>query len=375
MTREKSPIAKPSSHGFTVVEIATVMLLSSLMLAGSLGIIKSWMNKTGTTATQQRLITIQQTLANYQTQYNKLPCPAPFVALNGAGFGRGTCAGGGPILIGALPVRDLGLSDSYSANDGGYMYTYAVTQIETTKLNGLKGAINIVDGAGTSILPVTPAGATVGATYVVVDHGADGKGAHLLSTGAVGIPCAGPGKDVPNCNGAGTFVSAQYSKNAASWYDDAIIYDTGPSSTGPTQQVCTTVLSKASAGGSSGGWNEEGADAGSGVAVGIEGPFIIWFHDVFSLAPSIPAYNTTSPAADAYCPYTNQYVLAGGCTNIKVGAPYGLDINAGTDEQIVMPALSHPALPDAKGKQGWECNGSSALGMQTQAYAICCSGG
>ena len=376
MIRGKSPRTKSSSRGFTVVEIATVMLLSSLILAGSLGLIRSWMSKTGTVASQQRLATIQQSLTNFQAQYNRIPCPAPFVALGSAGFGRESCA----LTIGALPVRDLGLSDSYSANTSRFMYIYAATPSEAVKLDGLKGTINIVDGSGNSVLPtyVNAAGATitVGATYVVVDPGADGKGAHLLSSGLIATPCAGPGLDVPNCNGAGTFVSAQFSTQPASWYDDSIIYDTGPPK-GTIPQACTTVISAASSAGSSGGWNEDGPDAGFGfdlVPFGF-GPFVFWYFDIFTLTATQPGYNKTSHTADAYCKYTNQYVQSGGCTNLKGGVPYGLDVAQGSDEQTVLPPLSHPALPDATGKQGWECNGPSASGISTRAYAICCWGG
>ena len=376
MIRGKSPRTKSSSRGFTVVEIATVMLLSSLILAGSLGLIRSWMSKTGTVASQQRLATIQQSLTNFQAQYNRIPCPAPFVALGGAGFGRESCGS----TIGALPVRDLGLSDSYSANTSGFMYIYSATASETAKLDGLKGTINVVDGSGNSVLPtyVNAAGATitVGATYVVVDPGVDGKGVHLLSSGLIVKPCAGPGLDVPNCNGAGTFVSAQFSTQAATWYDDSIIYDTGPPK-GTIPQVCTTVISAASATGTSGGWSEGGPDLGVGFTVVPfgGGPFVFWYIDQFTLSVILSGYNTTSPPADAYCKYTNQYVQSGGCTNLKGGVPYGLDVAQGSNEQTVLPPLSHPALPDATGKQGWECNGPSASGISTRAYAICCWGG
>jgi type II secretory pathway pseudopilin PulG len=381
MMIEKKPIVKSSSSGFTLVEIAIVTVLSSLLLAGSLNFIKSWMNKSGQTASQQRLVTIQQALTNFQTQYNRLPCPASFVGMSGAGFGREAC-GGGAVLVGTLPVHDLGLSDSYAANTGGYMYTYAATKVETVKLDGFQGAINIVDGSlVNSVLP-TVSGKAIGATYVVVDHGTDGKGAPSLSSGVIGKACASaPGLDTHNCDhyGSGYFVSAPFSTKpgALTWFDDTIVYDTGPP-TGTIPQVCQTVSSIPAGPGSSAGWNEWGTDSGSG---GFEipfagGPFVFWYSDTFHLAASIPSYTTTSPTADAYCTYTTQYVLAGGCTNQnKAGAVYGLDITKNTDEQVVLPPLSHPALPDTTGRQGWECNGSSASGIYTQAYAICCSGG
>ena len=89
MTREKSPIAKSSSSGFTLIETGIVTVISSLLLVAGMDLIKVWTSQSTLVANQQRLNTIQQALANFETQYNRLPYPASFTAASGpACYGR-----------------------------------------------------------------------------------------------------------------------------------------------------------------------------------------------------------------------------------------------------------------------------------------------
>jgi prepilin-type N-terminal cleavage/methylation domain-containing protein len=400
MAREKSPIAKSSSRGFTLLELATVIMIGSVMLVSSLAIVRTWMKNTSQTTSQQRMAIIQLALDNYETQHNRLPCPASFTAVMGTStFGRENSSSpctpiapgvakpgrsGATVIIGALPVRDLGLGDSYIANTNQYRYTYAVTLSETsttTPLNGFNGAIDVEDGGlpSNSVLP-TPAGGT--ALYVVVDHGADGKGAYNID-GKASVPCtAGTGLDVQNCNlyASGYFRSARFSSvPGPNWFDDTIIYEASTSTA--NTQACTTVFGPISATGPSLGWTKWGDDVGVGGALGTAGPWSLWYIDALNIYP-LSLLNPASTTSDAYCPTSLYYIQSGGCTTVSGGAIYGLDLSPRSpfnepyaNEQIVMPASSHPAMPDATGSQGWECNGSSASQISVQAYATCCVGG
>jgi len=448
MTREKSYMAKSSSSGFSLFEMAIVIAISSILLVSAIGIINTWMKQAALTASQQYLNTIQQALANYETQHHRLPCPSSFIAkTSDPAFGReitypattgcglippaniayfytpdgvNTYAATGrtgsiapndpagintvatpPVIIGAVPVRDLGLPDSYRTDPYGYMYSYAITQSDATApMNAFAGAIDVVDKTGASVLPHASDGTPGTATYVVVDHGKDGKGAFTANStaAALGTPpkitCASaPGLDQLNCDfetGAPApiqFRAAQFSRaKGANWFDDAIVYNTSLSS---STQTCTTVYSAKTAlgtpviPGASLGYNQVGYDSGFGFAIGWIA-FVFMYWDTLYFAVNDLGYNPISPTAVAYCPASYNVVAGGGCTQ-TLGGPvppagpvtnsYGLDINPGTHEQIVLPPLSHPAMPNAAGQQGWECNGSSALGMETQAYASCCTGG
>jgi len=451
MTGEKSPRAKSSSSGFTLIETALVTLISSLLFVAGLNLINAWMNQEGTAANQQRLNTIQQALTNFETQYSRLPYPASYTAAPGAAcYGRESntplctagavtfpatgralgSAAGSPgtvpmpaiinnnIVIGALPVRELGLPDSYIADTYGYRYTYAVTESETPAngLNPFAGVIEVDDNIPNNALPLATDGTPGTALYVVVDHGSDGKGAYATSGAGPAIACgtAAKGLDFYNCNhyASGYFSAAPFSKQrGTAWFDDMIIYATSLSTTNTAGPLtCSAPIYSALEfngitpvpSGTSVGWTESGVDYGWGWSFnfGLVGfvPFTFTFTNQFTFGaspvkPIGPGAVTLapSPTADAYCPGAIYHVVSGGCTqtyNTRNAAPnagssvngpvtnaYGMDITKNTDEQNVLPPLSHPVLNKTTGIQGWECNGSNAKNIYTQAYVVCCKGG
>jgi hypothetical protein len=214
-------------------------------------------------------------------QYGRLPCPASFIARPGdenyarevvplcadsdgkiyTPDGKATFAATGrqipvqvpaktppinpDIIIGAVPVRDLGLSDTMRADAWGHLFTYAVSASVTAGMGNGAGVIDVVDETGQSVLPY-PSGksspdktGTGTALYVLVSHGKDGKGAYLANPGpAVTRPplsCdSAPGLDTLNCsfelgNPASPFAfrNAPFSSQAgASWFDDTVAFYT-----------------------------------------------------------------------------------------------------------------------------------------------------
>lgn len=423
--RFKKHITRSSSKGFTLIELAIAITTASAILIAALKMIKSWTDQSAIITSQQRLVTIQQALTNYESQYGVLPCPATYTgAPNTPAFGRAIspCTAAPPagvfaapgrkgttdpygllnnptptgsLLMGALPVRDLGLPDSYISNGSGYRYTYAVTLSETTAFNPYAGTISIEDGGGHNVLPLAPDGTTQTALYVVVDHGKDGKGAYTTAGVASPIACTSkPGLDVDNCNhyATKTFRNAQYSTNTgATWFDDMIIYGSSTSSA----PACTRVFGSSANGGTA-SHSQTGSD--SGIGSGFNATMVIGF-EVFSLnqiynwlyIDTTALASTNAMIADAYCPDPSYHVVTGGCTytantaKVSTGAVAngyngpvsnidGLDVYPGPfpSYQYLLPALSHPIPSNTLGIQGWECDGTSANGIYTQAYAVCC---
>jgi type II secretory pathway pseudopilin PulG len=484
MTREKSPIAKSSSSGFTLAETAIVIVIAGAMAVAGIALVKSWVKQATLTANQQHLIAIQQALANYVAQHNRLPCPASYIAQTGDVapkplFGREdlkpaatTCNTpdsvntfpetnptrlGGPItdnniVIGAVPVRDLGLPDTFQKNTYGYLLTYAVSQAATiAPLDASAGVIEVKDNGDNDVLPKPPASqsGTGTALYVLVDHGHDGKGAYtgVVTGPAIACPATGSTQDSYNCNfetgGYTGFRNAPFSSQlGTTYFDDLIAYNTN-FSTGSGSQACVTKRNTTlSTPGKSWGHYTDGVDAGGGPAIGFIFAYFYVFGDPFTMNDSFKNYSSVSPTAAAYCDDASYHVVSGGCTqtngadasttNGSVTNAFGSDINYGgfsrfnkgripippalqihtppmlclnfgcplpgicfnfgclipavntppslpappafniSFYQTVTPPLSHPALPGSTGVQGWECNGSSARGMQTQAYAVCC---
>jgi type II secretory pathway pseudopilin PulG len=448
MTRKKRPIAKPSSSGFTIVETAVVIFLAAFMLVAGIVLVRTWTAQSTQTANQQRLNAIQQALTNYASPqtHNRLPCPASFTAATtSTAFGRESTSCTGPlvagtyaatgrtapgvansaVIIGALPVRDLGLPDSYAVDTYGHMYTYAVTESETsttTPLNALAGVIDVGDGSGNSILPYASDGVTRGtALYVVVNHGSDGKGAYLENSAAPAISCgtAANGLDFYNCNYTLSALASIQFRNAPfsmqpgpNWFDDMLVYGTAPSTARiTTPQTCKVIkMNNSAAAGVNTGHYQTGSDSGAGASQGFVAINYFQFGNTINNIVIAADYaDSSSPTADAYCPGATYHVVSGGCTQTtvapvlpnaatgSVASPFGGDIVVdklqfdlnnintkiynnsafagaiqGFSYQAALSPLSHPTLNPATGIQGWECNGSSASGMYTQAYAVCC---
>jgi type II secretory pathway pseudopilin PulG len=397
---------KSSSSGFTLIEIAGLLLICSLLLVAGLSLVKTWMNQSTLAINQSRIAAIQQALASYSALNGRLPCPANYTDAQGsATFGRGSyiplhppyvCnTGAGTfagianpgVVIGAVPVRDLGLPDSFIADTYGYRFTYATT---------LAGAAGPVNSAASTINIKNTALATAStSTYVVVDHGSMGKGAYTID-GKAATACPGIGNDQYNCNkyASNYFIIAPFSNNLllpGAWFDDTVVVS-------PLSQATCTVVGPVASPTNGSSWlglGYWGHDSGTSDPVGIGFcPIIVGcvatgpYKDILNFGLEPHGFNTTAPIADAYCKDATYTVVTGGCTQVTTnfldGVPwlyptpyvFGADMdNIDSGPEPVMPPLSHPAMPDGAGRQGWECNGSSAFGIQTQAYAVCCSQG
>ena len=377
-----------------------MLLVCSLLLIAGIGLIKTWIDQNALTVNQQRLTAIRQAIASYEALNGELPCPARYTDLPGsAQFGRewikinprkkpsncrqnaGTFSGAPvspTLVIGAVPVRDLGLPDSYIANTYGYRFTYATTEAGATAPMdpSLTSTIKITNNN----TPPTPPSTSM-VTFVVVDHGPTGKGAYTIDgVATTGCPATASTLDSYNCNkyASGHFETAPFNNNTlagANWFDDSIVVSTPPAGS----QSCTVVTSAPSAQGNSGGTVYFGYDAGFGIGFGVcaivvcisFGPYsdTLFFGELQNAG-----WNTSSPVADANCTPNYPNVMAGGCTQTSGGSPYGGDISGASGIQPIMLSSSHP-ISSGAGTQGWECNGSSASGMQTTAYALCCSKG
>lgn len=258
--------------GFTIIEIALVLIVAGSMLAFLGSALLDFQKKKRVDLTEYRLEKIRVGLDKYLTEKGRLPCPASFLAAPGTGaFGRevtdttfgtggdctGTAAGNrttgniaGTILvdgarivapdsllnrvrIGSVPVRDLDLTDETMVDGWGNRFTYAVTinqaTVDITAAPPIRyapdgGAIDIV-GLGGSILP------TLGtAHYAVISHGEDQMGANNIMGVAplVSIPCVDVAANIQreNCvndvNTAATFLETMHRDDGN--YDDFIAY-------------------------------------------------------------------------------------------------------------------------------------------------------
>lgn len=217
-------------NGFTLVEMCVVIVIVGLFVVGAIAAYKQYRVRTYLDTNAERQATIRKAIKDFVIEHNYIPCVAnPGLPPSDPNYGREiNCTNPVPsantvrtpgaralvppgfVRIGAVPVRTLNLPDTYIAEPNDRLYIYAVTESLTvdpspSALNVKKGAIDVVDGTNISLL--TPAGSAI---YVLISPGKNGLGAWTRS-GVRSSACAGPSKDVLNCDGNATFVSAPYS--------------------------------------------------------------------------------------------------------------------------------------------------------------------
>lgn len=209
---------KPARAGFTLIELGLVLVILSLMISGILTIATQNIRQAKREELQTKMDAIETALMNYRKAWNRLPCPADTtLADSAANFGLvaanpGSCVGGSPAAIssgnavgGMLPVRSIGLPDSYAYDPWGGRFLYAVdsritgTNAFTTYnvTNTTIGAMTVYDGAD------TPVARTTKAIAVLVSFGPNGHGAYQYG-GAQKDTGSTNAHELENCAGAAT---------------------------------------------------------------------------------------------------------------------------------------------------------------------------
>jgi prepilin-type N-terminal cleavage/methylation domain-containing protein len=111
-----------STKGFTLVEIAIVMLIITLLLTGLVPTISSQVEQRQSNETRKQMEEIQQALIGYAVAKGYFPCPAVSAASGVEDRTAGVCTGGK--RVGLLPWSELGVSKTDS---WGRIFRYSVT--------------------------------------------------------------------------------------------------------------------------------------------------------------------------------------------------------------------------------------------------------
>jgi prepilin-type N-terminal cleavage/methylation domain-containing protein len=229
--------------GFTLVEMAIVLLIVTLLLGGLVPTLSSQVDQRHTNDTRKQMDEIQQALLGFALINGRLPCPAdgttPTGGTNSAGVPAGqeyktsvtspfTCAVVvGNNAVGVLPWAALGLNETDS---WGWRFTYQVTANWADSTDGTGAATcNVTTGvsfqmcsspnlnilttvAGTSLTPN-------GTPGVVVSHGKNGYGAYTPK-GGPRLPTGSDADETENSNGDVNFVY----KQATPTFDDLVTW-------------------------------------------------------------------------------------------------------------------------------------------------------
>jgi hypothetical protein len=187
-------MAASSSSGFSLVQTSLVLAVAGVVLAATLPG-SGGEDIKRQEITLERMKRIEEAAQNFMATNYRRPCPAlGSVALDADAFGTeqgapGVCAGAhftsGNVVAGTVPVRDLGLPDSFALDGYGRRFTYVVDRNATSssncyyvQKNDVRGSINVRPSAagGTIIDQVM---------WALISYGKDGHGAYPANGSAV----------------------------------------------------------------------------------------------------------------------------------------------------------------------------------------------
>lgn len=258
----------PSSRGFTLIEIAIVIVIFGALLGAFFPLYSLYKKNLAFQQTHENIEAINNAIGVFRSANGRYPCPAAFTLLRNnpeygretpiecavpnpaapgkiglnscdaatgicvyAGFRQVTSSTGTPftprIVVGAIPFRQLNLDEKYQYDGYGRKFTYALTEelgnTDTFVTNN--GGIEFIDTQGRSLLNNAP-NVPGSAHFIVLSHGENGNGAY--SREGVQLPCnassAFERQNCPDSNGTSTFRIAQTSINKTNnrEYDDIV---------------------------------------------------------------------------------------------------------------------------------------------------------
>lgn len=225
--------------GFTLVEIAVVMVIVGILLAAGMGAYKIYLTQTKIDKTKLAGQFVSYSLDDFKRRYGRYPCPARSdLPSTDPQYGResdcknttlqpGNCANGLCVEIskrtvningvtvtprvrrGMLPFRDMLLDEEKAYDAYGGRFSYAVTENLTDSdiFDNRKGGISIVDDHEPE--PQSLVHPEHSGMFFVFSHGPDNVGAYG-SEGQLLAECRGTMHDNENCNTSNIHKEAVY---------------------------------------------------------------------------------------------------------------------------------------------------------------------
>lgn len=232
-TDSPPPVSRPAGAGFTLVEVAIVLLIIGFVATAGLVAVQAQADNQQVRDNQRLLEDAREALIGFAASHPAsdaeadpfLPCPDK-TGTAGAGTANDgvedrDVAGACVALEGNLPWVTLGLADS--TDRWGYRLRYQVTAPFSNSTTGMTlilpaAGITVLDAAGGTAL-------ATGAPAVILSHGKNALGA--MTTAGVPLPTAGAGTDeLENADGDTTFVSHPRTEAGAAGgaFDDQVVW-------------------------------------------------------------------------------------------------------------------------------------------------------
>jgi prepilin-type N-terminal cleavage/methylation domain-containing protein len=218
------------SRGFTLIEIAVVITIAGLLLAGILRGYKVFVVQKQQVDLEVTYDVVKQAISSFRyvdpdpdnadaTEMNgRYPCPAsPTAAQGSANFGVEDCTtangvvqvvgtGGRVVLIGTVPTATLGISSAHMVDPFKNRLTYAVTR-ELTTANALSDPSL---AGGIQVSPTISGTPITNAEFVLISHGRTGAGSYTIEGVVHPSVCGNDDRgDTENCDGDAIFSELQ----------------------------------------------------------------------------------------------------------------------------------------------------------------------
>lgn len=259
---------KVPQRGFSLVEIAVVLVIVGLALGTGLAILQAKVAQTRIDTTKERAEVIRKALIAYVSQNNRLPCPAaPGLVSGVAGYnveqvtggpGAQVCTNGNGLVNnvggavpagasrGTVPCITLGIPESACTDTWDTRFTYFVSnsavRLTANTVSGLRGNMTlhkvVPPAAATLTNGLAPTGnqinacsttandnsCNLAAAVMIVSHGANRAGG-FAATSNTAVPTAGTASayEILNTDNNLAFIQNDYVESGTNSFDDIVV--------------------------------------------------------------------------------------------------------------------------------------------------------
>ncbi|PZQ46946.1 MAG: hypothetical protein DI551_04125 [Micavibrio aeruginosavorus] len=245
---------KASQSGFSLIELAIVMIIISLLAAPLLARYGDYIEQQKLNNTSLAMMDVESALTEFMIDNGRYPCPSDRgIAFGQENHGKEACtdleglgssgctakdgacvAQGDPgkVYVGGVPYATLGIP--YTKGVDGYKenMTYAISANFATALaegetDDRKGSISMEIKKTDPVTGVMSDTVEKGKRYAIISFGSDGQGAFNVS--GISKPCDSARRQSENCDNDAVFLDADRTDvDGNLYYDDRVIAsDTG----------------------------------------------------------------------------------------------------------------------------------------------------
>ncbi|HHM05746.1 MAG TPA: type II secretion system protein [Gammaproteobacteria bacterium] len=205
-----------AAAGFTLVEMAVVLVIIGLVLGGLLMPLSQQVENEKEKETQAMLVSVREALTGYAMLYGRLPCPDTDVPADGRE--NTPCPTGTVVVSGRLPWATLGLGQ---VRDGWYQDVFYAVNGAFTSVATLA-----------AILPDTAAWGGWSGVLTVWDRANCAAGTQLAANVPAVVVSTGKQKDAPlvsndeneNADGDACFVARNFSDAPGAEFNDQLLW-------------------------------------------------------------------------------------------------------------------------------------------------------